>query len=97
MLPELFYNAKATLGESSRVGCQDSKLYWVDVLEKRVYAGSKLFIQLDDYVGCLAPRKDGGLVIAQRFGFWSFEPDTNKLITARVSKRRTVKQSFQRR
>ena len=81
MLPELFYNAKATLGEAPAWDAKTQTLYWVDVLEKRVYAGSKLFIQLDDYVGCLAPRKDGGLVIAQRFGFWSFEPDTNKLIT----------------
>ncbi len=64
------------------LGTQKLKLYigWMS-LRKRVYAGSKLFIQLDDYVGCLAPRKDGGLVIAQRFGFWNFEPDTNKLIT----------------
>ena len=81
MLPELFYNAKATLGEAPAWDAKTQTLYWVDVLEKRVYAGSKLFIQLDDYVGCLAPRKDGGLVIAQRFGFWNFEPDTNKLIT----------------
>ena len=81
MLPELFINAKATLGEGPAWDAKTQTLYWVDVLEKRVYAGSKLFLQLDDYVGCLAPRKDGGLVIAQRFGFWSFEPDTNKLIT----------------
>ncbi|MBI3740100.1 MAG: SMP-30/gluconolactonase/LRE family protein [Chloroflexi bacterium] len=81
MLPELFYNAKATLGEGPAWDAKTQTLYWVDILEKRIYAGSKLFLQLDDYVGCLAPRKDGGLVIAQRFGFWTFEPDTNKLTT----------------
>jgi sugar lactone lactonase YvrE len=81
MLPELFYNAKATLGEGPAWEAKTQTLYWVDILEKRIYTGSKLFLQLDDFVGCLAPRKDGGLVIAQRFGFWTFEPDTNKLIT----------------
>jgi sugar lactone lactonase YvrE len=77
MLPELFYNAKATLGEGPAWDAKTQTLYWVDVLEKRIYAGSKLFLQLDDFVGCLAPRKEGGLVIAQRFGFWTFEPDAD--------------------
>jgi sugar lactone lactonase YvrE len=81
MFPELHYNAKATLGEGPAWDARTQTLYWVDVLEKRIYAGSKLFLQLDDFVSCLAPRKDGGLVIAQRFGFWTFEPDTNKLFT----------------
>ncbi len=81
MLPELYYNAKATLGEGPAWDAKTQTLYWVDVLEKRIYAGSKLFLQLDDFVSCLAPRTDGGFVIAQRFGFWTFEPDTNKLFT----------------
>lgn len=82
MLPELLYNAKAALGEGPAWDAKTQTLYWVDILEKRIYAGSKLFLQLDDFVGCLAPRKkDGGFIIAQRFGFWTFEPDTNKLIT----------------
>ena len=81
MMPELHYNAKATLGEGPAWDAKTQTLYWVDVLEKRIYAGSKLFLQLDDFVSCLAPRKDGGLVIAQRFGFWTFEPETAKLYT----------------
>ena len=81
MLPELYYNAKATLGEGPAWDAKTQTLYWIDVLEKRIYAGPKLFLQLDEFVGCLAPRKDGGLVIAQRFGFWTFEPNTKKLIT----------------
>ena len=81
MLPELYYNTKATLGEGPAWDARTQTLFWVDVLEKRIYAGSKLFLQLDDFVGCLAPRKDGGLVIAQRFGFWTFEPESNRLLT----------------
>ena len=81
MLPELHYNAKATLGEGPAWDARTQTLYWVDVLEKRIYAGSRLFLQLDELVSCLAPRKEGGLVIAQRFGFWTFDPDTNKLFT----------------
>jgi sugar lactone lactonase YvrE len=81
MLPELLYNAKATLGEGPAWDAKTQTLYWIDVLEKRIYAGSKLFLQLEDFVGCVAPRKDGGLVIGLRFGFWTFEPETNKLTT----------------
>jgi sugar lactone lactonase YvrE len=81
MLPELFINAKATLGEGPVWDAKSQTLYWIDVLEKRIYAGPKLFLQLEDFVGCLAPRKDGGLVIAQRFGFWTFDPASNRLTT----------------
>jgi sugar lactone lactonase YvrE len=79
MLPELHYNAKATLGEGPAWDAKNQTLYWVDVLEKRIYAGGKLFLQLDELVSCLAPRNDGGLVIAQRPAWTSTE--TNKLST----------------
>lgn len=81
MLPELFYNVKATLGEGPAWDARTQTLYWVDILEKRVYADSRLLLQLDDWVGCLAPRKNGGLVIAQRLCFWLFEAETNRLAT----------------
>jgi sugar lactone lactonase YvrE len=40
MLPELFYNAKATLGEGPAWDAKTQTLYWVDVFEKRVSADS---------------------------------------------------------
>jgi sugar lactone lactonase YvrE len=79
MLPELYIDANATLGESPAWDAKTQTLYWIDVLEKRVYAGTKAILQLDHYAGSVAPRKDGGLVIAQRSGIWTLEPNMKKL------------------
>ncbi len=81
MLPELIHNAKATLGESPAWDAKTQTLYWVDILEKRVYANGKLLLQLEDFVGCVAPRQDGGLILTQRFGFWTMNADSDRLIT----------------
>jgi sugar lactone lactonase YvrE len=75
MLPELFIDARATLGESPAWDAKTQSLYWVDVLERRVYAGARPIAQLGDYVGCLAPRKGGGLIVAQGRGIRLMEPD----------------------
>ena len=56
MLPELFINARATLGVSPAWDAKTQTLYWIDVLERRVYAGPKAVLQTDTYVGCLTPR-----------------------------------------
>jgi sugar lactone lactonase YvrE len=79
MLPELYINANATLGESPVWDAKTQTLYWIDVLERRVYAGAKAILQLDSYIGCVAPRKDGGLVIAQRSGLWALAANMKKL------------------
>ncbi len=79
MLPELYIDASATLGESPAWDAKTQTLYWIDVLERRVYAGRKPILQLDHYVGCLAPRKNGGLIIAQRSGIWTLDPDMKRL------------------
>lgn len=79
MLPELFINARATLGDSPAWDAKTQTLYWIDVLERRVYAGPRAILQTDSYVGCLAPRKNGGLVIAQRHGICALEPNMKTL------------------
>ncbi len=79
MLPELYIDASATLGESPAWDAKTQTLYWIDVLERKVYAGRKPILQLDHYVGCLAPRRNGGLVIAQRSGIWTLDADMKKL------------------
>ena len=79
MLPELFIDARATLGESPAWDAKTQTLYWVDVLERHVYAGAKRILQLDDYVGCLAPRVAGGLILAQRRGFRLVMPDMKSI------------------
>ena len=67
MYPEIIDEAQATLGEGPAWDAKTGTLYWLDILEKRVYfhrpdeAG---FIQLDEMPGCLAPCKDGKLIVA---------------------------------
>jgi sugar lactone lactonase YvrE len=72
---ELIVDAKATLGEGPAWDAKTHTLYWVDILEKRlhIYDGADRSIQLKDYVGCLAPCKDGRLILALRFGFWTLD------------------------
>jgi len=76
---ELLLDAKATLGEGPAWDAKTQTLYWVDILEKRVYAGTKILAQLDDYIGCLAPRKNGNLVLGTRSGFADLNVDTGQL------------------
>ncbi|MHB8778974.1 MAG: SMP-30/gluconolactonase/LRE family protein [Anaerolineales bacterium] len=74
MQAELIFDAKATLGEGPAWDAKTETLYWVDILEKRVYAGNELLAQLDDFIGCLAPCKNGHLLLGKRLSFTDFEP-----------------------
>ncbi len=79
MNPELIFDAKATLGEGPAWDAKTQTLYWLDILGKRVYAGMELLAQLDDLIGCLAPRRDGNLILCTRISFADLEPATGKL------------------
>jgi len=68
MKAELILDAKATLGEGPAWDSKTQTLYWLDVLEKRIYAGTRIFTQLDDLIGCLAPCKNGHLILATSAG-----------------------------
>jgi sugar lactone lactonase YvrE len=78
---ELLYDAKATLGEGPIWDTRPQTLYWIDILNKRVYCEGDVLTELDDLVGCIAPRTSGGLVLTQRFGFASLDPDSLKVIS----------------
>jgi sugar lactone lactonase YvrE len=76
MQAELLFDAKATLGEGPAWDEKTQTLYWVEILAKRVHAwkdGRDDFLQLDEFVGCLAPRRDGGLVAALHASFWTLD------------------------
>ena len=79
MRVKLVFDAKAYLGEGPAWDARTQTLYWLDILKKLVYAGSNLLIELDDFVGCIAPRTNGGLVLTQRLGFASLEVGSAKL------------------
>lgn len=76
---EIIADAKATLGECPIWDAHTQTLYWIDILDKRIYAGSDLLVELDELIGCIAPRRSGGLILAQRFSFASLDLDSGKL------------------
>ena len=78
MQAELLLDAQATLGEGPAWDEKTQTLYWVDILAKRLHAwkdGRADFLQLDEFVGCVAPRRDGGLVAALHASFWTLGGD----------------------
>ena len=80
---ELLYDIKATLGEGPVWDVRTQTLYWIDILNKRVYANADILLELDETIGCLALRKSGGLVFTKRFSFWTL--DLNPVRTAFLS------------
>ncbi|MBV6450579.1 MAG: 6-deoxy-6-sulfogluconolactonase [Anaerolineales bacterium] len=70
---ELMFDVKAALGEGPVWDARAQTLYWVDILNKRIYANGDSLVELDEFIGCLAPRARGGLVLAKRFSFWTFD------------------------
>ena len=79
MKPELIFDAKAALGEGPVWDARTQSLYWIDILNKRIYANGDVLLESDETIGCLAPRKSGGLVFTQRFSFWTCGSDSHKL------------------
>jgi len=76
---DLLLDAKATLGEGPAWDSKTNTLYWVDILEKRIYSGTRILAELDDLIGCLAPCKNGHLILGTRLGFADLNPDTGQL------------------
>lgn len=74
MQVELLFDAKAALGEGPAWDAKTQTLYWVDILEKRIHTGTELLAQLDDFIGCLAPCKNGNLILGMRASFADFDP-----------------------
>lgn len=86
MKSELILDAKATLGEGPAWDSKTQTLCWLDILEKRIYAGARILAELDDFVGCIAPRKNGNLLVGKRFSFADLEPDSGQMtVLASVS------------
>ena len=79
MQAELLLDAKATLGEGPAWDSKTQTLYWLDILEKRIYADTRILAQLDDLICCIAPRKNGNLLLGTRLGFADLNPDTVQL------------------
>lgn len=81
MQAELLLDSKAALGEGPAWDEKTQTLYWVDILGQRVHAwkdGQDDVLQLDEFVGCVAPRREGGLVAALHTSFWSLDRAAGK-------------------
>lgn len=73
---ELLFDARALLGEGPIWDSRAQMLYWIDIHNKRIFAGGDILIELDDFIGCIAPRQKGGLTLTQRFRFASLDLDS---------------------
>lgn len=78
---ELLLDVRALLGEGPCWHRGTQRLYWVDIFEKRLHiydrnAQTNRTIQLEQMVGCVAPRKSGGLILALQNGFATLNLDT---------------------
>ncbi len=76
MQVEIILDARAELGEGPAWDAKSNTLYWVDILGKRIYyhrRGEDGFIQLDEMPGCLAPSRDGSLLVAARASILKLE------------------------
>ena len=76
--PELLFDARAELGEGPFWYAHTQTLHWLDILNKRVYAGADLLAQLDEFIGCAALRRDGGLILALKNSIVDLQPDSVK-------------------
>lgn len=70
---DLLLDARALLGESPRWHAGEARLYWVDIDSCRIHrtdpaTGADEIMQLDQPIGCVAPRAGGGLIVAMRDG-----------------------------
>lgn len=79
MQAELMLDARATLGEGPAWDATTGTLYWVDILEKRIFAGYDMLLQLDDFVGCLAPCTNGHLILGLHTSLGDLDPATGRL------------------
>jgi sugar lactone lactonase YvrE len=79
MQAELLYDTKATLGEGPAWDSRTGTFYWIDIINKRIYAEGNILLESDEFIGCLAPRNNGGLVFTKRFSFWTLESDSSGL------------------
>ena len=75
---QLLFDARAELGEGPFWDARTQTLHWLDILNKRVYAGADLLVQLDEFIGCAALRRDGGLILALKSSIVDLKPDSAK-------------------
>ncbi|MEM7022989.1 MAG: SMP-30/gluconolactonase/LRE family protein [Pseudomonadota bacterium] len=80
---ECVVKSRSRTGEGAFWDTIDQVLWWVDIPAGLIHrfdpaTGENSSFDWGEPVGCLAPRKDGGLLLATRTGFHMFHPETGK-------------------
>lgn len=78
---ECVVDAKADLGESTYWDVEGQCLWWIDIYARAIHrydpvTGVDTVITAPSYLGCLAVRKRGGLVLSMADGFHFLDPAT---------------------
>jgi L-arabinonolactonase len=76
-------DAKAALGEGTFWDTRENVLWWVDIWAPSIHRydpanGENRSWRAPEYLGCLATRKGGGLVVTMTSGFCFFDPATHR-------------------
>jgi sugar lactone lactonase YvrE len=77
MQPEIILDAQATLGEGPAWDAKTRTLYWIDIHDKRIHYHRDEedgFVQLEVMPGCLAPARDGSLIVAAHASILTIRP-----------------------
>jgi L-arabinonolactonase len=77
-------DAKALLGESTYWDPQARVLWWIDIYGRTIHRFDPATLKDDvfsvpHYLGCVAVRRVGGLVLTMANGFHTFDPETGRL------------------
>ena len=81
---ECVVDARAQLGEGTYWDPKAKVLWWIDIYSKAIFRfdpktrRSERF-DVPEYLGCLAVRESGGLVLTLASGFYFFDPATGQL------------------
>ncbi len=89
--PELVLDARADLGESPAWDARRGRLYWVDIRLGHLHIfdpnvspkgedGTDRVMDVGEPLGCAAPTRSGGLVLARCSGFALLDPPLPKCV-----------------
>lgn len=72
---------RSQLGEGPVWDVEDARLWWVDIMGGLIHCfdpetGLNKAFDFGEPVGCIARRSAGGLVVAAKSGFYTYDPDT---------------------
>jgi sugar lactone lactonase YvrE len=75
------FEAGALLGEGTYWDIAAQRLWWIDIYAKEIHCfdpknGKDEVFEASEYLGCLAVRQSGGLVLSMANGFHFFDPVT---------------------